>query len=211
MCIHIHPYLAGILGFESAYWSTLVSVSSVTSAVPESTAGKLSGWEGKCELLALNRKGGSEKKVVYLRGRARNGYSRRVSLFTSSALFFFCTACLEIMSKARDAGNGAHSLDDNDEVSSHPANESPDLPGVCLLCKFFSHRQWIKGRANQCFFSQYFSQAITHKGHDKGTHTHTPSTHGGIKKDAILQRLPTSSVKHQTNFWGGVQIVKTVL
>lgn len=31
--------------------------------------------------------------------------------------------------------------DDNDEVSSHPANESPDLPRVRLLWKFSSDQQ----------------------------------------------------------------------
>lgn len=67
--------------------------------------------------------------------------------------------------------------DDNDEVSSHPANESPDLPWVCLLCKFLLHQQWIKGVANQYFSSQHFSKAIIHKGHTKGTHTLGTSMH----------------------------------
>lgn len=85
--------------------------------------------------------------------------------------------------------------DDNDEVSSHPANESPDLPRVCLLCKFPSHQQWIKGVANQCFSSQHFSKAIIHKGHAKGTHTLGASMHTYMhtEKDRVSSRNSPSN------------------
>lgn len=79
--------------------------------------------------------------------------------------------------------------DDNDEVCSYPANETPrSAPSLHAMQISLTPAM----NQTQCFSSQHFSKAIIHKGHAKGTlalatSTRGAATLGGKKGQADLR------------------------
>lgn len=99
--------------------------------------------------------------------------------------FYVCSANVAQRLRAR-AGllRPKREPDDNDEVCSHPANETPrSAPSLHAMQISLTPAM----NQTQCFSSQHFSKAIIHKGHAKGTLHPRAATLGGKKGQADLR------------------------
>lgn len=108
----------------------------------------------------------------------------------SSFMFYVCSANVAQRLRARAGLLGPkREPDDNDEVCSHPANETPrSAPSLHAMQISLTPAM----NQTQCFSSQHFSKAIIHKGHAKGTlalatSTRGAATLGGKKGQADLR------------------------
>lgn len=139
--------------------------------------------------------------------RASRGSSRDTHLATaylpmlhchmqtfSSLMFYVCFANVAQRLRARAGSLGPkREPDDNDEVCSHPANETPrSAPSLHAMQISLTPAM----NQTQCFSSQHFSKAIIHKGHAKGTlalatSTRGAATLGGEKRAGRLKGCTT--------------------
>lgn len=129
-----------MLRFSSQYRLTRVSGSSITSLASErAPANKLSegmtareGFIGEADwaTFACN----TLKNAIIPRYNLTTVHCHKVKHYK---MLFFVMFCLWARAEWLKVKNQHE--DDDDKAPSHSANESPDLPRVCPLCKFLFH------------------------------------------------------------------------
>lgn len=147
-----------------------------------------------CRCRSDNRASRGSSRNVHL-SRVSDSVSTNVALPHANFLVFLvfisfhvCSANVAQRLRAR-AGllESKREPDDNDEVCSHPANETPrSAPSLHAMQISLTPAM----NQTQCFSSQHFSKAIIHKGHAKGNartgNKHPRRSHTRREKKARL-------------------------